>query len=176
MHCRRQALVLSTLHPLLRLEGACVTRSNPALPVAFPRAGDPAPHPPVSRWSSRSRTLEDSTGNIRRIGGGGKIQSTRKTRDQNTCDGVWMLQVTGAGTWGLRFCSGAWRRATWEKGQRSYMMTHLYLCTPAHVPQAWPQEKDGCGTHIPGRWQVGGKQQSTSREATQRGFLSQWNK
>lgn len=37
-------------------------------------------------------------------------------------------------------------------------MTHLYLCTPAHVPQAWPQEKDGCGTHIPGRWQVGGKQ------------------
>lgn len=153
----------------------CETRSNPALPVAFPGAGDPSPHPRcpdgppgLELWRIQQEISEKL--------GGGKIQSTRKTRDQNTCDGVWTLQVTGAGTWGLRFCSGAWRRATWERGQRSYTMTYLYLCTPAHVPQAWPQEKDGCGTHIPGRWQVGGKQQSTSREATQQGFLSQWNK
>lgn len=89
--------------PLLRLEGVCggvlslrgtqvftvphpaLGFSNPALPVAFPGAGDPPPYPyPVCPDGPPGLELwRMPTGNIRRIGG--KIQSTRKTRDQNTC-------------------------------------------------------------------------------------------
>lgn len=66
-------------HPALGL-------SNPALPVASPGAGDPPyPHPVCPDGSPGLELWRMPTGNIRRMGGGTKIQSTQKTRDQNTC-------------------------------------------------------------------------------------------
>lgn len=43
-------------------------------------------------------------GNIRRVGG--KIQSSWKTRDQTTCDGMCVPKVIEAGSWGHGNCTG----------------------------------------------------------------------